>query len=210
MLRALPTASIALLLALPVPAFARDKDYAGADAGYLVYAVGTVRIGMDFDFSYRRVGAADGGPAGAWGGKIEPKLGGAIYLKIKNPDFTGEESGHVVVRRLPPGRYQVDKFLFAGSNLAGTSYRWSSAAPFALPFSIRPGEATYIGSFMRAPSLGTPLQPVLGAAGFFVVANRADRDLPIARAKLPAGTEIRTEVEDVSKFASPALRTSQP
>ena len=210
MLRALSTVCLALLLALPLPAHGRDKDYAGADSGYLVYAVGTVRIGMHFTFSYRQTEGADGAPGAGWRGKIEPRVGGAIYLKVKNPDFTGEETGHVVVRRLPPGRYQVDKFFFGGSNLAGTSYSWSSAKPFALPFTIRPGEATYIGSFMRSPSLGTPLQPVLGAAGFFVVANRADRDLPIARAKLPPDTKINAEVEDVSKFASPALRTGQP
>lgn len=210
MLRVLLIVSTAFLLVLTAPAHSRDKDYQGADAGYLVYAVGTVRIGMDFDFSYRQTAGADGGPGQGWRGKIEPKLGGAIYLKIKNPDFTGEETGHVVVRRLPPGSYQVDKFFFAGSNLAGTSYSWSSAVPFSLPFTIRPGEATYIGSFMRSPSLGTPLQPVLGAAGFFVVANRADRDLPLARAKLPPDTRMNSEVGDVSRFGSEALRTGQP
>lgn len=207
---ALTTLCFILLLAPFSPAHGRDKDYAGADAGYLVYAVGTVRIGMDFDFSYRQTAGADGRPGEGWKGKIEPRLGGAIYLKIKKPDFTGEETGHVIVRRLPPGRYQVDRFFFAGSNLAGTSYSWSSAVPFTLPFTIRPGEATYIGSFMRAPSLGTPLQPVLGAAGFFVVADRADRDLPIARGKLPPGTRIAGEVGDVSKFGSEALRTGYP
>lgn len=207
MLRALTALCLALWLLPAAPAQGRDKDYAGADGGWLVYAVGTVRIGMDFDFSYRQAG----GPAGqGWGGKIEPRLGGAIYLKIKKPDFNGEETGHVVVRRLPPGRYQVDKFSFGGTNLAGTSYNWRSAVPFALPFEIRSGEATYIGSFMRAPSLGTPLQPVLGAAGFFVVADRGERDLPIARAKLPPATPIRSEVGDVSRFGSPALRTGQP
>jgi hypothetical protein len=192
------------------PALSRDKDYQGEDAGYLVYSVGTVSIGMPFTFSYRPT--ADGGRnAGKeWAGKIQPKLGGAIYLKVKNPDFSGEESGHVVVRRLPPGSYQVDKFNFGGSNLAGTSYHFSSAVPFALPFSIRPGEATYIGSFMRAPSLGTKLQPELGAAGFFVISDRGPRDAPIAKAKLPAAVPIRPEVGDVSKFGSKALRTSHP
>ena len=210
MLRALIALCLALFLLPASPAQGRDKDYAGTDGGWLVYAVGTVKIGMHFAFSYRPVAGADGSPVQGWSGKIEPRLGGAIYLKIKKPDFSGEETGHVVVRRLPPGRYQVDKFSFGGSNLAGTAYNWRSAVPFALPFEIRPGEATYIGSFMRAPSLGTPLQPMLGAAGFFVVTDRGERDLPIARTKLPPETPIRSEVEDVSKFGSQALRTAHP
>ena len=198
---------LALLIAAPASAKGKDKDYQGADGGYLVYAVGTAKIGMGFEFPYRQVEA---GRADAWAGRIEPSLGGAIYLKVKNPDFTGEESGHVIVRRLPPGRYEVGSFSFAGSNLAGTSYRWSPSKPFALPFTIRPGQATYIGSFVRAPSLGTPLQPALGAAGYFVVADRQDRDLPLAKPKLPAGTPVAIEVTDVAPFASPAMRTSHP
>ena len=196
-------------LVLPCASSAKPREYAGPDAGYLVYSVGTVRIGMHFDFSYRRLSTLEGAPAEDWRGKIEPKLGGAIYLKVKDPDFTGEETGHVVVTRLPPGRYEVNSFAFAGMSARG-SVHWSPAKPFALPFSIRSGQATYIGSFMRAPSLGTPLQAKLGAAGFFVVADRATRDLPIAKSRLPAGTAIDDEVTDVSKFGSEVLRTSQP
>ena len=202
-------AFLALMIAAPVTARA-DKDYDGADGGYVVYAVGNVSTGMNFDFSYHRLATPDGQPVDDAKGKMEPRLGGAIYLKIKNPDFTGEESGHVVIRRIPPGHYQVDRFFFAGWNPAGGSVRWSPARPFALPFDIRPGEATYIGSFMRAPSLGTPLQPVLGAAGFFLVADRSQRDLAIATARLTPGTKITSAVTDVSAFGSAALRTSLP
>lgn len=53
-------AMVAAMFVLPVASFARTPDYAGPDAGYLVYSVGTVRIGMHFDFSYRRVATADG------------------------------------------------------------------------------------------------------------------------------------------------------
>jgi hypothetical protein len=209
-LRVLSAALAFALLALPSASSAKAKEYDGADAGYLVYSVGTVRIGMHFAFSYRRLSTLDGAPAEDWRGKIEPKLGGAIYLKVRDPDFTGEETGHVVVTRLPPGRYAVNNFAFAGMAPMGGSVRWSPAKPFALPFSIRSREATYIGSFMRAPSLGTRLKPILGAAGYFVVADRADRDLPIAATRLPAGVIPKAEVTDVSQFGSQVLRTAQP
>ena len=195
-----------------MPAAAREgrNDYQGADGGFLAYSVGTIKIGMDYAFLWRRLPDEGEPPEKPFKGVIEPRLGGAIYLKIKNPDFTGAESGHVVVRRLPPGRYEVNSFYFGGSNLAGASYSWSSAVPFSLPFTITPGAVTYIGSFMRAPSLGTPLEPALGAAGFFVIADRSGRDLPIARERLPAGTVESIAVTDVSVFGSEALRVSEP
>lgn len=208
-IRRLVIVLLAFLAAVPASAKSRDKDYEGPDAGYLIYSVGTIKIGMNFAFSYRQTAALNDEPREGWKGKIEPRLGGAIYLKIKNPHFAGDETGHVVVRRLPPGSYEVNDFSVAGSNLAGTTYFWSPSKPFSLPFKIRAGEATYIGSFMRSPSLGTPLQPVLGAAGFFLVANRSNRDLPIAKGNIPAGINIETEVTDVSKFGSEVLRTSQ-
>lgn len=199
-----------MALILSAPAMAADKEYDGADAGYLVYAVGTLRIGMHFDFNYRRLTLPDGTPTADWKGKIRPRLGGAIYLKVKNPDFTGDETGHVVIRRLPPGKYAVQDFFFAGSSPGGGGVYWSPAKPFALPFTIRSGAATYIGSFMRSPSLGTSLQPVVGAAGFFIVADRSSRDLSIATARLPASVKVTGEVTDVSAFDTPVLRTASP
>ncbi len=199
-----------LLLALPAAAKGGDRDYQGADGGYLVYSVGTIKIGMDFAFGWNRKLTPGETPEKPFKGVIEPRLGGAIYLKIKKPDFAGVESGHVVVRRLPPGNYEVNSFYFGGSNLAGTTYAWSSAVPFSFPFTITPGGATYIGSFMRAPSLGTPLEPALGAAGFFVIADRSDRDLPIATGRLPDGTHTTINVTDVSAFGSEMLRVSEP
>lgn len=199
---------VALLALVATPALAAKKSpaYAGEDGGYLVYGVGTIAIGMHFDFPYRRAATPEGTTVDDWKGTIEPTVGGAIYLKIKNPDFEGRESGHVVVRRLPPGEYLIDSLAFYGSSPTGAAYDWSSARPFAIRFTIRPGQATYIGSYMRAPSLGTSLQPALGAAGFFVVADRSDRDLPIARMRLPASCEIT----DVSTFGSAALSKAEP
>jgi len=202
----------AFFLFVPSQLAARSlpKDYNGPDGGYLIYSVGDIRGGMDFSFNYHRLTLPDGAVANDWKSVIEPYLGGAIYLKIKNPDFNGDETGHVIVRRVPPGSYVVDGFFFGGQAPGGVSYSWSSRVPFALPFRIEPGRATYIGSFMRSPSLGTPLATQLGAAGFFVVADRSERDLPIARKKFPMLPPVTMEVTDVDKFGSAALRTSVP
>jgi hypothetical protein len=199
-----------LLLGSPAIGAEKSSNYTGADAGCVIYAVGTIKIGMQFVFPYKRVASSDGSPVSDWKGEIKPRIGGAFYLKVKNPDFTGEESGHVVIRCLPPGTYEVGGFKFSGFVPGVGSYNWSPAHRMALPFNIESGKATYIGSFMRGPSLGTPLEPVLGAAGYFVVANRAERDLPLAQKRLPAGMVIQSSVTDVTTFGNPALRGSEP
>lgn len=182
------------------------KPYAAEDAGYLVYAVGTVRgFGMRFSFPYARFETAEGKPAEDWRGDIRPHVGGAIYLKIQQPDFEGFETGHVVTRRLPPGRYVISDFEFFGSGIF-ESYEWNSAVPFAIEFEINAGRATYIGSFMRSL---TPegYQDALGAAGYFLVANRAKRDIPIADERLPDSVVVVEQVTDVERFGSLVLRS---
>ncbi len=187
-----------------------NQDYTGADGGYLLYSVGSIAFGMNYTFFYKysENGAID--PKSPWNGEISPKTGGMVYLKIKNPDFEGRQSGHVVARRLPPGNYSIESFYFGGSLPGVAAYDWSSGVPFKIDFTITPGKATYIGSFMRAPSLGTSLEPQLGAAGFFVISNQAERDLPIAARKYPNLGEVLVDVTDVSKFGSAALRNSEP
>jgi hypothetical protein len=61
------------------PAIARKAtpEYLGEDGGFLVYAVGTIAIGMHFDFPYRHVALLDGTPIQDWPGTIAPTVGGA-------------------------------------------------------------------------------------------------------------------------------------
>lgn len=203
-------AAVSVFLSAPVAGASGSAEYAGSDAGCVVYSVGTIKIGMRFALPYRRVQTDRGLVVEDWKGQISPRVGGAWVLKVKDPDFAGEETGHVVVRCLPPGEYQIGNFEFHGFLPGVGSYEWSSANNTSFVFHIGAGQATYIGSFMRAPSLGTSLQPVLGAAGFFVVADRGARDLPIAKSRLRAGMRVSSEVTDVAQFRNPALRTSEP
>lgn len=201
------TFSLALVAFAPAPAASQaDKPYTQPDAGHLIYAVGTIRIGMRFSFPYHRTHTADGAPVNDWNGRIRPTVGGAIRLKVQNPDFEGFETGHVVIRRLPPGRYAVTDFEFAGAG-AGVQAEWKSSVPFALEFTIEPGKATYIGSFMRSPTPNDQLRAELGYAGYFLIADRSERDLPIAAVRLPQGVEISRQVTDVEKFGSKVLRS---
>ena len=197
---------IFLVASLPLEARKAAKEYTEGDGGYLIYAVVTIRIGMQFEFPYRRSATSNGTLVNDWNGQIEPSTGGMWTMKNKNPDFAGFETGHVIVRRLPPGHYVISNFGFAGSSPLGGRYDWSSAKPFAMEFDIRPGRATYIGSFMRSPTPKPELRAQLGYAGYFLIADRSDRDLPIARAKLPLLPGVDIQVTDVEQFGSAALR----
>lgn len=194
---------LALILAIPAVARSADKEYTGSDAGYLAYSVGSVpQYAWPYEFSYHRI---DARPDGDWKGYITPKIN-VWTSKMKSPDFVGEEVGHVYVKRLPPGEYVVDDFQFSGFLPGVAFFDWGPSKKFAVPFTIQPGEATYIGTFMRLNSWESPQEVI----GHFVIADRAERDLPLLKSRLPEDTKITVEITDVSKFGSRAFRTSRP
>ena len=183
-------------------------DYDGPDGGYLIFSVGTLHIPMNFTFRYRSVGPAPGSTR-PWNGVIECRCVGFFTARMANPDYTGQETGKVMTHRLPPGDYEIYDFGFGGA-VGSSVTTFSSGQRFVIPFTIRPGEATYVGNFARAPSLGTPLEAALGAKGFFVISDKRERDLAIARVRFPDLAEPTVSVTDVSVFNHPALRASEP
>jgi hypothetical protein len=202
-------AMIVLLAFLPLgQARASDRDYPAADGGLLIYSAGSIGP-MNFAFRYKRVRTAAGAAVSDWSGTIGCGCVGLIRAQAGGMDYRGRETGRVSIRALPAGDYEIYDFGFSGSmGMAVVSS--SSRTRFAIPFTIRPGEATYIGNFARAPSLGTPLQPTLGAAGYFLISNQAERDLAIARQRRPDLPAIRISVTDVSALGHPALRSTEP
>jgi hypothetical protein len=129
---------------------------------------------------------------------------------MPDPDFnTGYETGKVQIQHLRPGKYEVYSFEFTGSSI-GEWITWHPKKPFSIPFTINPGETTYIGNFARAPSLGTQKASELGAAGFFVVSDKHQRDIEIARRKRPDLTPVTVSVTDVSEFGVPFFLASDP
>jgi hypothetical protein len=183
-------------------------DYDGPDGGHLIFSVGTLHIPMNFLFRYRSV-APVAGSNRVWNGVIECRCVGFFTARMANPDYSGRETGKVMMHRLPPGDYEIYDFGFGGA-VGNSITTFSSGQRFVIPFTIRPGGATYVGSFTRAPSLGTSLEASLDAKGYFVISDRHERDLAIARARTPDLVEPTVSVTDVSVFNHPALRTSEP
>jgi hypothetical protein len=196
--------AFALSFALHAPAAAADEDYGGADAGILIYSAGSIAMPLAFEFRYRRIGLPAGAAASDWSGRIESRTGGFSRAHVSGAEYSGRETGRVFVRRLPPGNYEVHGFRFAGTR------QFRSRRPFSIPFTIRPGQATYIGNFARAPSLGTPLQRTLGAVGFFVISDRSERDVALARGRFPELPPVTVEVTDVTAFGHTMLLAREP
>jgi hypothetical protein len=189
-----------------------DINYQDADGGFLIYSVGVSRIGMHFSFPYHRIFDATGAEVGDWEGRIRPRVGGMWRLRVLEPHFTNQnDSGHVVIRRLPPGRYRIENFGFSGSNPSGAAIRWSSSVPFRIDFDIVAGQATYIGRFIRSPSVSlsnTSLYETMGAAGYFVISNQFDEDSAIARRLDPNLPALAAQVIDIDQFGSSILRST--
>ncbi len=181
-----------------------DTDYRGPDAGYLVFSTSSLKIAMNFAFNYARKGEHRDPNDTYETGVIRCKCVGFWKPTMSDPDFEGYETGKVQIQRLPPGDYEVYTLSFDGSIIVA-SLHWFPKNGFSIPFTIKPGEATYIGNFARAPSLGTPLQATLGAAGYFVVSDKHERDLPIAKGKLANLPPATVSVFDVSQLNVPFL-----
>ncbi len=189
----------ALLVSLNV-AWAQDSEAEGA----LIYSVGSVDIAMNFEFGFQRTATSSGEEVNDNRGAMICRCVGFFSPRPSNLDYYGREAGRVFVRSLPPGRYEIYDFGFSGTIIVA-GVEWSSATPFSIPFTINPGEATYIGNFARAPSLGTRLEPQLGAVGYFVISDQSERDLAIARARDVALPPVRVDVTDVSNLGHPML-----
>lgn len=198
----------AILLLNPNPALAK-KPYAGADAGYLVYSVSSLGMPMIFSFDYHRT------PADA-----EPKLEGSLDCRCQGllvmlypgkMDYKGvdhsDEHGNVSVEKLPPGQYEVYSFVVTSGSMAygGT---WTPKKQFSMPFTIQAGQATYIGNFARR-CCGDNDHGHMGL-GYFVISDKSDRDLAIARTKEPALPPVTDQVFDVTKLDLPNVFSSEP
>ena len=186
-----------------------NSDYRGADAGTLIFSTGSV-FPMNFTFYYRKVGQGTNPDSTYGAGRIDCACVAFWRAQMSDPDYVGPpETGKVMIHHLPPGDYEVYTFGFSGTLIvAGVS--WSPDKVFSLPFTIKPGQATYIGNFVRGPSLGTKLEPTLGAAGFFMISDKHERDIEIARKHDPNLPPVTVSVTDVSNLGYPMIFASDP
>lgn len=177
----------------------------GDQAGYLVVGLAAYDTmesrAIRYTLDYRRIGSSD---TGSISFSPKKKLELMPFLKQKTDFQDDSEMGVVEVRRLPPGHYElfkIDGALFGGM----VQWRWQSKNLFSIPFDIEAGNATYVGHFQghstsvhSVLSLGAPLP----SGAYFVVSNKSEHDLAIARQKIDYLQEVKTAVPDVVNLKS--------
>jgi hypothetical protein len=170
------------------------KDYSGEDAGFMVIAMGSGTSmesrAVSYTLNFRRKGMPEVGTI-----SFTPHRPALPFVGTKRDFDEPNETGFVDVRKLAPGDYEI--YGISAAMYGALQWRWQPNDEFSIPFTISPGVATYLGDFRgvgtserSAWSLGAPLP----TGAYFVVSNRADRDLPIARRKAPKLDQVNPAV----------------
>jgi len=198
-MRKLIVALLATLL-LGRGASAYSTTYRGPDAGYLVFSVGYVERALEVVFRFRKPGAKED----FW---ADCRLHYNASPLLRTPlDYQGHESGAVRVYTLEPGEYEIFSWETSTGGVTGPEDYYSR--PFSLKFTIRPGETTYIGTYEIVPTFQVgPGGWLNGSPFYFVIADRHERDLPIAQKKEPKlPMPAVVQVPDVSGLSAYLLQ----
>lgn len=194
-------AAVVLLVLVILPA-AQAREYRGADAGMLVISMGTIGSTvmdtylLNYKLAEEKPNRLTGDPY-FWYGPTD------IFGGPK--DFTGREIGQVQVHRMKPGNYEIYTYLL--KNAVGISEKvWAPDKAFSIPFTIKPGETTYIGDFAGVALLGG-YYPV---DGYFVLSDQHERDIPIARRKEPGLMPVAISVADPFALGIPEIKADCP
>lgn len=188
----------ALCLVLCMTICAARADYRGADRGYLVFSVSSLGLKWGFGLKYRRLGDKDDA------GELSHEPDSLLSPK---EDFSGHEIGRVEIQNLAPGEYEIHSFDTGyQTGVSGVSVK--NAEEFSIPFAIRPGEATYIGNFGGVKLIQDNMMHGIDRV-YFVVSDRHERDMEIAKKRQPELPQPAISVVDVEKLANPFFQTKE-
>ena len=178
-----------------------EADYGGADAGFVVLSI-----------------SLHGSDAGMHGvtldaEKSDNQTRAAFALKTglfdsHTFDYTGDDLvGNIVVRALPPGDYALTRF---SGNPAGVCGSPTMEANFKIPFSVKAGQVTYLGSFRYEPITWSTVRGVIcSRGGYFLVGNERARDTSAAKTKRATLPETLTaEIPVVETLNLPLFRST--
>lgn len=184
---------------------AQDGKSASVQPGYLVVSVSASHGTQYYSYriKYRKKG--------------ETKDDDVEYVQdrsipfLHRPDFRAKDehgSGVVEVVKLPPGEYEFFNFNVYFAN--GMFQRhWWSKQDFSIPFTIKPGEATYAGCF-RAEEISEVRNSFHHDGAYFVLNNQQQRDLALAqRKKLDPQIKVNVEIADPERVGNPFIKAAR-
>jgi hypothetical protein len=172
-------------------------QYHGNDAGWLVISIsgGSDMQADPVSLFYDQVGGSEHG-------SVHFSKPDWADLSFGHADFhNGDEQGMVIVRQLEPGNYVMDSFL---THLANRDF----GDNFRIPFTIKPGQTTYLGSYRFMESHEKGFVGYLRARDFyFIVRNKARRDIGIAdhKDKPPRGA-VTVSLPNLDEVNSPLFQ----
>ena len=98
----------------------------------------------------------------------------------------------------------------------GGMYRqnFRSKVAFSIPFVVQPGKAVYLGNYQANVVWGRNIVGIPVTAGaFFVVEDRLQQDVQLARARtnpIPVASQVESAVPSVAAIGSPVFVTRKP
>ncbi len=186
------TAMVALTACSQIPGFEPRVDGNNKSMGVLsasiTYAASTQT--MNAWFYVRKKGSSgDDGSLRLAAKSHSANSGGLIFSgMVRNIDFpdTPNRGGRVFAMSLDPGEYELHSWDIFVQTPGGYGDITPSAAPQPLPFTVKPGAITYLGSLHGQTVMG---KNVLGmdvpASGTAEISDKSDRDLPMIFDKYP-------------------------
>ncbi len=177
-------------------------DYKGEDAGSVVLSLGQSDnpLMISPTLSGYRLGASD-----EFELQYPANLEGVVLL-----DEWQSGSGTVVAKKLPPGEYEINR---ANFSVGIDAFRFSTLLVRPVRFSIKPGEASYIGAYLvilKTPKSKLTDEP--GKVNVILVSDLAldvrisdeqKRDLQSARNRYP---ELKLNV--IKNMVQPSISSS--
>lgn len=113
--------------------------------------------------------------------------------------------GEVIVKDLAPGDWEIYWFRLETHGYP-IRVRWTPRQEFSIPFKIRPGRATYIGSYQPVGHMYKNMLGIMSVGGgSFVVSDQSARDIPIAKTIRPDLGPVDVDVFDVDMLHNPLL-----
>ncbi|MBI5719366.1 MAG: hypothetical protein HZC37_16990 [Burkholderiales bacterium] len=157
-------------------------NHSGADAGRVIVGLGAAE-GTNFHavtMYYRRIdpNAAPGDRRPV--GSFTSYHGLTLMRATQARDYANDkDSGVVLVQSIPAGDYEMHSFKV---DIGGGNY--TPTAAFSVRFTVRPGEAVYLGNYQTYSAQWTDIHGRTVTGGpRFAVSNRLDSELALARAK---------------------------
>jgi hypothetical protein len=187
-------------------------DYAGQDAGKVVLGMGATAGTSYSSYSLLfRKKSHSVNEEKATAGRFTYFQTNVFYRQAADYQ-TSAEGGVVLVQSLPPGVYEIYNFdIFFNAGTVQNNY--GSRVDFSIPFTVKPGQTTYLGNYQANKLTGKNFLGLsLPAGAVFVVTDRLKAELPIAEAKiksaLPAVQDATPQPNQIGNpfFTSAELR----